>query len=70
MAKSKSKHPVIREAPMLTTSADRAQEKKWRAESDLRTLQSAGEIQADKSRVSAAKKLAAEQAKALTKICK
>ncbi len=64
--KSVKKHPVISEPPMLTAAMD----KKWRAESDLRTLQQAGEIQADRSRVSAAKKLAAEQAKALTKICK
>lgn len=67
MAKSKkSSHPIVREAPALSTSM----EKKWRAEADLRTLQQAGEIQADRSRVAAAKKLAAEQAKALTKICK
>lgn len=64
--KNVKKHPVIAEAPMLPTAMD----KKWRAESDLRTLQQAGEIQADRSRVAAAKKLAAEQAKALTKICK
>jgi hypothetical protein len=64
--KSVKKHPVIAEAPMLSTAMD----KKWRAESDLRTLQQAGEIQADRSRVTAAKKLAAEQARALTKICK
>lgn len=64
------KHPIIRDPAPMSTAASRAQENKWRAESDLRTLQSAGEIQADKSRVNAAKKLAAEQAKALTKICK
>lgn len=67
MAKSrKSSHPIIHEAPCISTAI----EKKYRAESDLRTLQSAGEIQADKSRVAAAKRLAAEQARALTKICK
>lgn len=67
MAKpKKSSHPIIHEAPALSTAMD----KKWRTESDLRTLQQAGEIQADRGRVSAAKKLAAEQAKALTKICK
>lgn len=71
MAKSKkSSHPIMPSAPMLSTSVERAQEKKWRAEADLRTLQQAGEIQADRSRVAAAKKLAAEQARALTKICK
>lgn len=67
MAKSKkSAHPIMPSPSCISP----AMERKYRTEEDLRTLQRASEIQADKSRVSAAKKLAAEQAKALTKICK
>ena len=49
-------------------SRDMAQEKKWQAESDLRTLQQAREIEASRSRMFAAKRIADEQMKALSKI--
>jgi hypothetical protein len=49
-------------------SRDLAQEKKWQAESDLRTLQAAKEIEASRARLSAAKRIAEEQMKALAKI--
>lgn len=45
------------------------EDQKWRAEDDLRALQRAKEIEADKARMSAAKKVAAEQKAALAKIC-
>jgi len=43
-------------------------ERRWRAEEDLRTLQRAQEIQADKARVKMAQKIAAEQMKALSRV--
>lgn len=64
--KSKSTSNVIYDAPAVSPAMMR----NYQAEDDLRTLQRAGEVQADKSRVSAAKKLAAKQAAALHKICK
>ena len=44
--------------------------KKWRAEDDLRTLQRAKEIENDKARMQAVKSIAKEQKAALEKICK
>ncbi len=52
------------------TKAHEANEKKWRAEDDLRTLQRAKEIENDKARMQAAKSIAKEQKAALEKICK
>ena len=49
-------------------SRDMAQEKKWQAERDLRTLQAAREIEASRTRLSAAKKCADDQMKALSRI--
>ena len=43
-------------------------EKKWRTESDLSTLQRAKEIMADKSRMSAVQSLAKQQLSALSTI--
>lgn len=43
----------------------KAQDAKWAAEDDLRTLVRAGEIRRDKKRLAAATKCAKEQAKAL-----
>ncbi len=45
-------------------------DKKWQAESDLRTLQAAREIEASRARLSAAKRVADEQMKALSKLTK
>jgi hypothetical protein len=50
------------------TGPSRAEEMKWRAEDDLRTLQRAQEIQADKARMGMAKRMAAQQVKALSKV--
>jgi hypothetical protein len=47
---------------------DMAEEKKWRAESDLRILKEARDIESNKSRMAAAKRIADEQMKALAKI--
>ncbi len=43
-------------------------EAKWRAESDLRTLKEAREIMKDDDRLRRAKKMAAEQIKALADV--
>lgn len=43
-------------------------EQRFRAESDLRTLQDADRIKQDQKRMSAAKKVATEQMKALQKV--
>ena len=45
-----------------------AGDKKWQAECDMRTLVDAAKIQADRSRLSAARKMASEQASALRNI--
>lgn len=45
-------------------------DKKWMAESDMRTLREAAMIQADAKRLKAAAKMAAEQLKALQKVTK
>ncbi len=46
-----------------------AQEKKWRAEDDIRTMQRAEEIRKDKERMKAMKQMAKQQVKDLSKIC-
>lgn len=45
-------------------------DKKWMAESDMRTLREAAIIQADAKRLKAAAKMAAEELKALQKVTK
>jgi hypothetical protein len=50
---------------MARISAD---EKKWRAQSDLETLSRASEIQSDRSRMSAVKAVAQAQVAALSKV--
>ncbi len=52
-------------APRMT-----AEDKKYQAQSDLRTIQSAAQIQADKGRLSAAQKEAANQMAALASVTK
>lgn len=56
---------IVSEAPKV----DKSYEDKWRAEDDLRALQRAEEIRADKSRMKAAKTCAKEQMKNLKKVC-
>ncbi len=57
--------PVYRQS-----AADKERERRYRAEDDLRTLQRAEEVRADRSRVTEAKKVAAEQVRALSRITK
>lgn len=45
-----------------------AQEAKWRAEEDMRTLARAKEIEADRKRMMAAQKIAAEKIKEMQKV--
>ena len=52
-------------APRITAS-----DKKWQAQSDLRTIQEAAQIQSDKSRMSAAQKEAQNQMAALSSVAK
>lgn len=47
-----------------------AEEKSWRAQDDLRTLQQAAKIQADAARVKAAQAEAQSQIKALVQVSK
>jgi len=51
-----------------TNKIDKDRERKWQAEDDLRTMQRAKEIEADKSRVAAMKSLAQSQIADLKKI--
>ena len=53
----------------VPTAEDKAREKRWRAEEDIRTIQRAEEIKKDKSRVAEMKKVANEQIKDLKKVC-
>jgi hypothetical protein len=55
-----------------TVSAPRvtAADKKWQAQSDLRTMQEASQIQSDKRRMTAAQKEAQNQMAALNSIAK
>jgi hypothetical protein len=69
MAK-KSKSSVNRLVGAEPCSINSAEMRRYRAEEDVRTLQRAGEIKADASRLSAAKALAMKQANDLKKVCK
>jgi hypothetical protein len=55
--------------PVLS-GPSKAQEAKWRAQDDLRTLKSAAEIQSDPSRVKAAQAEAKSQLAALQRVVK
>jgi hypothetical protein len=55
----------MKAAPSVSMAKE---EKRWRAESDLRTLTDAGEIQRDKSRIKAAQGIAKKQLRSLRKI--
>lgn len=52
----------------MMDGASKADEKRWKAESDLRTLIDAEKIKADKARFKAAMDMADEQKKALGKV--
>src|SRR5882757_8752750 len=59
---------VSEPSPVSSKYAD--EDRKWRAQSDLRTLQDAERIRADKSRHNAAKVEAKTMMKDLDKVCK
>jgi len=63
--KAPSKAEVIIAAPRMD-----ADEKKWRAQEDLRTLQRAKEIEANRSRLAAAQKEAKAQISVLSSVTK
>jgi len=68
--KASSKKPIpVRIVSDSPSPSYAKEDQKWRAEDDLRALQRAAEIQADKSRVKAAQAIAKEQMSALKKIC-
>ena len=61
---------IVSDSPKASTDASyEEREKKWRAESDLRTLKEAAEIQRDKERMKAAKNIGKQEMNALKKIC-
>lgn len=69
MAK-KSKPSVNRLVGCEPTPLNSPEMRRYRAEEDVRTLQRAGEIKADGSRMKMAQALATKQANDLKKICK
>lgn len=66
MAK-KSGNRLLSTAPVMSNAA---QERRWRAEEDIRTLTRAAEIKADAARLNAARALATKQVNDLKKVCK
>jgi hypothetical protein len=59
---------IVSDAP--TVSSKYAEEdKKWRAQDDMRALQRAKEIESDKARMQAVKSVAKEEMARLKKIC-
>jgi hypothetical protein len=64
---------TVKKAPALMKLAtaemrETEESKRWQAEDDLRTLQRAKEIESNRARMSAAKKVATTQIKQLEKI--
>ena len=64
---------TVKKAPALMKLAtaemrETEESKRWQAEDDLRTLQRAKEIESNRARMSAAKKIAVSQIKQLEKI--
>lgn len=73
MAK-KTKQPklssmVAKAYPLKPTAEDKARERRYMAEDDIRTIQRAGEIEKDKDRMKAMKEVAKEQIASLKKVC-
>lgn len=66
MKRSAKSKPV----PVVISKKMDADEKKWRAEEDLRTLMRAEEIKRDRSRMSVVKAMAKKQAMAVDKVAK
>jgi len=55
---------------IATPMSDKAQQAKWQAEDDVRTLQRAGEIERDRARLAKAQAMAKKQADDLARITK
>ncbi|MDB5584890.1 MAG: hypothetical protein JWR80_10066 [Bradyrhizobium sp.] len=69
MAKKSGNRLIGTSAPSIS-GPNAAQERRWRAEEDIRTLTRAAEIKADTARLNAAKALATKQVNDLKKACK
>lgn len=67
MVKKATKLPVATSTPIAQTKDALEQERRWRAEDDIRTMQRAAEIKKDPSRVKAMKSYAEQQLKAVKK---
>lgn len=59
---------IVSDAPS-TSSKYAEEDKKWRAQDDMRALQRAKEIESDKARMQAVKAVAKEEMARLKKIC-
>lgn len=59
---------IVSDTPAVSTKYAE-ENKKWRAKDDMRTLQQAKEIEADKARMQAVKSMAKEEMSNLKKIC-
>ena len=67
MVKKATKLPVATSTPIAQTKDALEQERRWRTEDDIRTMQRAAEIKKDPSRVKAMKSYAEQQLKAVKK---
>lgn len=67
-SKPAPKKMVKKSQPIQTPVSDRAQQAKWQAEDDVRTLQRAGEIERDRARLAKAQAMAKKQADDLARI--
>jgi hypothetical protein len=61
---------VAKKAGVKPYAKEMAEEKKWRAQSDMDTVMRAQEIMADRSRMAQVKRLAAKQVQIASKIAK
>jgi hypothetical protein len=68
-SKSKPIPVKIVSEPASVSSKYAEEDRKWRARDDMRTLQQAKEIEADKARMQAVKSMAKEELAKLKKIC-
>lgn len=72
MAKKKStglSTMVDRPMAYKPTAEDKARERRYQAEDDIRTMERAEEIKKDKARVTAMKEVAKEKIQTLKKVC-
>ena len=67
--KSSKTKPVKVEIVSSSPKSYAEEDSKWRAQDDMRTLQRAKEIEADKARMQAVKSMAKEELAKLKKIC-